>query len=112
MLPWTIALAVVALAVAGRELLAGRAQRAAVTMAADGGPGTTRVAPDGPRSGAPGPGGRVLTVLLAVVSVVVAVGSLVTVYRVGESGSRAVWTDRFSAQPHRPVLPPGVTPGD
>jgi hypothetical protein len=49
-------------------------------------------------------------VLLAIVAVVVATGSVVTVYRVGESGSRAVWTGQFSEQAARPPgggAPPG-----
>ncbi|WP_433502372.1 hypothetical protein ACQP04_21600 [Pseudonocardia halophobica] len=47
---------------------------------------------------------------LALVAVVVAAGSVVTVYRIGDSGARAAWTGQFSATP----LPRGgapVTPG-
>ncbi|WP_124393080.1 DUF2231 domain-containing protein [Rhodococcus wratislaviensis] len=36
---------------------------------------------------------RPLTLILAGVALVVAVGTIVQVYRIGESGSRAVWSD-------------------
>ncbi|ABG91852.1 MULTISPECIES: DUF2231 domain-containing protein [Rhodococcus] len=36
---------------------------------------------------------RSLTVIVAVLAVVVAVGTIVQVYRIGESGSRATWGD-------------------
>lgn len=38
---------------------------------------------------------RTVSLLLAVVSTVVAIGIVVQVYRVGESGSRAVWQGNF-----------------
>ncbi len=111
MLPWAIALAVVALAVLARELLAGRAARPGrdrtETLAEGGGPGTPRaaIAPSGPDT-AQVWGGRSVSVVLAVVALIVAVGSVVTVYRIGESGSRAVWTGQFSQQAQPP--PAGV----
>ncbi|MGW0021310.1 DUF2231 domain-containing protein [Rhodococcus sp. NPDC003382] len=37
---------------------------------------------------------RIVTVIVAVVAVIIAVGAVVQVYRVGESGSRAVWEGR------------------
>jgi uncharacterized protein with von Willebrand factor type A (vWA) domain len=110
MLPWAIGLAVVALAFLARRLLAERAVRRGAAVAATGGPGTARVAPaDGEAIRAAGPGGRVLSLVLAVLAVVVAVGSVVTVYRIGDSGAAAVWTGRFSeqAQPRPAGLPPG-----
>jgi hypothetical protein len=68
-LPWAIGLAVVALAYVAREYLARRR------------------------------GGTALTVALAVVALVAAVGSVAVVYRVGESGARAAWTGQFSPTP-------------
>jgi hypothetical protein len=105
MLPWTIALAVVALAFLVRKLLADRAVRRGTAVAAAGGPGTARTASSRPAGAATaGPGGRVVSLVLAVVALVVAVGSVVTVYRIGDSGAQAVWTGRVSqqAQPFGP----------
>lgn len=111
MLPWAIGLAVVALAFLARKLLAERAVRRGTTVAAGGGPGPARVTAGG-REAAPvavEPGGRILSLVLAVLAVVVAVGSVVTVYRIGESGAAAVWTGQFSqqAQPRPSGPPPG-----
>jgi hypothetical protein len=48
----------------------------------------------------PGRPARVtLTAVLALAVAVVAVGSVVTVVRIGESGSRAVWTGSFTPTP-------------
>jgi hypothetical protein len=41
----------------------------------------------------------VISVGAGVLSLVVAVGSVVQVYRIGEAGSKAVWTNNFSQQP-------------
>lgn len=41
------------------------------------------------------------TVLSAVVAVAVSVGTVVEVYRIGESGSKAAWHDRFSSSSTR-----------
>jgi hypothetical protein len=41
-------------------------------------------------------GGRAVALALATVALVVAAGSVVTVYRIGESGARAAWTGNFS----------------
>ena len=103
MLPWAAGMAVVALAIAARVVLARRGARHRVAVGD--GPGTTR-APER-RPAAVGPGGRTAALVLAVLAVVAAVGSVVTVYRVGDSGARAVWTGGFSqqAQP-RPTGPP------
>jgi hypothetical protein len=81
MLPWAIALAVIALAFLARKLLADRAAR----------------------RGAPaGAGGRVVSLVLAVLAVVAAVGAVAMVYRVGDSGARAVWTGQFTEQAQPP----------
>ena len=101
MLPWTIALAVLAIAFLARKLLADRALRRESAVAAAGGPGTARAEPGTrgrSRAATAGPGGRVVSLVLAVLTVVAAVGSVVTVYRIGDSGARAVWTGRFSQQ--------------
>jgi len=50
--------------------------------------------------------GRVVSLVLAVLALVAAVGSVVTVYRVGDSGARAVWTGHVSAQAQPPLRPP------
>lgn len=92
MLPWAIALAVLALALLARELLAGRAAR------------RVDVGPDAAAHATAAWGGRGVTVALAVVAVVVAVGSVVTVYGIGESGSRAVWTGQFNQQAQSPQV--------
>jgi hypothetical protein len=112
--PWSIGLAVVAVAFLVRALLARRAARGTVEVAAGGGPGTgmaTSVLSGTTEKDTGLPGGRVVSVVLAVIAVVVAVGSVVTVYRVGESGSRAVWTGQFSEQAQPPPFGPGGSPG-
>jgi hypothetical protein len=103
MLPWVIGLAVVALAILARTLLAARATRGGVPVAAGDGPGTARApALERGTAATAGPGGRAVSLVLAVLAVVAAVGSVVTVYRVGDSGARAVWTGRFSEQAQPP----------
>jgi hypothetical protein len=105
-LRWAAALALVAIAFLVRALLARRAGRG--TIAVGGGPGTARALSGGRRAAdAALPGGRVASIVLAVIAVVVAVGSVLTVYRVGESGSRAAWTGQFSQQAQ---FGPGVGP--
>ena len=99
LLPWAVALAVVALALATRQLLARRTRRTGVAVAAGTGPGTARPA-------TAVPGGRALTVVLATAALVVAGGSTATVYRIGECGARAAWTGQFSEQ----AQPPPITP--
>ena len=110
MLPGAIGLAVVALAVLAREWIASRARRSgARTVAAGGGPGAASVdvetRNDGDRLG-----GRAGSIALAVVAVVVAVGAVITVYQIGDSGSRAAWTGKFSQQAAPP--PPGAPAHD
>ena len=46
-----------------------------------------------------------LTIALGLAAVVVSAGAVVTVYRIGDSGARAVWIGNFSTEPGR--LPPG-----
>jgi hypothetical protein len=75
MLPWAAGLAVVAVLVAlhhRRGARSGQASTGAV---------------------------RLTGIALTVLALVAAVGSVVTVYRIGDSGARAAWTGQFSAQP-------------
>ncbi|MEV6738301.1 DUF2231 domain-containing protein [Streptomyces sp. NPDC051104] len=50
-----------------------------------------------PQGGTAGPrGGAVVRMAAAVLSLVVAVGAVVDVYRIGDSGAKAAWHDAFS----------------
>jgi hypothetical protein len=111
MLPWAIGLAVVALVFLARKLLADRAARRGAPVGV-GGPGTAAAPSVGRRTSgvADGPGGPLVSWVLAILAVVVAVGSVVTVYRIGDSGARAVWTGQFSEQAQPP--PSGRLPAD
>jgi hypothetical protein len=100
MLPWAVGLALVALVVAVRSRLIERARRE--------GPGTM-TAPPARRAGARA--GTAATVVIAVLAVVVAAGSVVTVYRIGDSGSTASWTGRFSPTPISGPGSPGFRSG-
>lgn len=96
LLPWAVGLAVVAVLLAALHQRSRRAERRAAEVGSAGPEHRAR--------------GRLLAAALAVVAVVVAAGSVVTVYRIGDSGARAAWTGQFSATP----LPRGgapVTPG-
>lgn len=95
MLPWGIALFALAAVIAAREKLRSRGRAIAVARSDK----STSVADD---STAHGFGGVVATAGLAVLAVVVAIGSVVTVYRIGESGARAAWTGHFNAQANPP----------
>ena len=84
----------------------GRAHRGALSIAngeghavvfRHGGPGAA-VAEAAPRTRRQA-GGVAATVVIAVLAVVIGLGSIVTVYRIGESGAAAAWTDQFSVQP-------------
>lgn len=109
MLPWAIALFVVALITWSQRFLPSRltlrpavarqAPRTAPSAALTRLPRATRV-------------GMMVTVLTAVLALTAGVGSVVQIYRIGESGSRAVWTGHFSEQPtHLPGRPPnGLRP--
>jgi hypothetical protein len=101
MLPWAIGLVLVAVAILVRHRMTGR------TVPRHGGPGAAAITELGSRPGTRQPGGTTVTVVLAVLAVVIALGSIVTVYRIGESGAAAAWTGQFSqqAQP-RPDGPP------
>jgi hypothetical protein len=90
-LPWVIGLALVAVVILARHLVAGR------TVSRHGGPGAA-VAEAAPRTRRQA-GGVAATVVIAVLAVVIGLGSIVTVYRIGESGAAAAWTDQFSVQP-------------
>lgn len=101
MLPWAIGLAVVALAVVARSRLIGRARRE--------GPGTM-TAPRAQRA-AGAVSGTAVTVVIAVLAVGVAAGSVVTVYRIGDSGATASWTGKFSPTPISGPGSPGFRGG-
>jgi hypothetical protein len=100
MLPWAIGLAVVALAVLARQWHAART-RPTISVGVGGPPGAAHV-------GSPPQawGGRGVSIGLAVVAVVVAVGSVITVYEIGDSGARAAWQGKFSQQAQSPPGPP------
>lgn len=91
-LPWAVGLAVVAVVLHLRRALWGRRHRAT--------PEQSVAVPSTRR--------RSEAVAAAVISGIVAVGSVVVIYQVGESGSRAAWTDRFSPTPltHAASSPP------
>jgi hypothetical protein len=108
MLPWAVALFVVALAVATRQFFASRKDKTpdeawAYSM--------TDEDPDEQRRDSSNPGGPLLTVLIAVFAIAVSAGAIVQVYRVGDSGSRAAWTGKFS-QSQSMVATPGTDYGD
>lgn len=42
-----------------------------------------------------------VSIVLAVLALVAGAGSMVQVYRIGDSGSKAVWTGSFSSQPQK-----------
>lgn len=102
MLPWTIGLAVVAVAVFARQWLGARSVARDRVSVGAGAPASPEPA-DAPTGML---GGRAVTVAIAVLAVAVAVGSVVTVYRIGDSGARASWTGQFSEQTttQRPAL--------
>jgi hypothetical protein len=97
MLPWAVALFAVAAAVAAREV--SRARSATVRPGGDS--LGAALAPElrARRSKAEAPGGRALSIALAALALIVAAGSVMTVYRIGDSGTRAAWTGRFSPTP-------------
>jgi hypothetical protein len=107
MLPWAIGLFVLAGAIALREHLRARATLSNTALVD--GPGAATATPSGAH--ADGFGGRTATLALAVLAVVVAVGSIVTVYRIGDSGARAAWTGQFSEQANPPQHTPPPSNG-
>ncbi|MFC4835062.1 hypothetical protein [Actinomycetospora chibensis] len=92
MLPWATGLALVALGLLARQVLEDRGARA--VRGATGGLGRSR-------------GDAAVTVVVALIAVIVAAGSVLTVYRIGDSGAQAAWTGQFSEQAQ---LPPGGGP--
>jgi hypothetical protein len=115
LLPWMLGLAVLAILIWGRPVLA---RRRSTTSSAPPGPADGPGAATRPSSlstghrapstdgSSPLPGGTAATVVLAVLAIVIAVGAVADVYAIGESGSRAAWTNHFSSQPL-----PGTTRG-
>jgi hypothetical protein len=104
LLPWAIGLALVAVAVLIREWHAARtANRVGALVAGDSRADSAAV---GERWG-----GRRVSVLLAVLAIVVAIGSVVSVYEIGESGARAAWSGKFGAQPQAMALTGAATAG-
>jgi hypothetical protein len=94
LLPWAIGIFVLAAAVwllSRRVDLSWRTTRAPEPTAADGSATTTSAAR---------PSGRPLpvwvTAIVAVLAIAVATGGIIELYRIGDSGSKAVWTGRTS----------------
>jgi hypothetical protein len=101
LLPWAIGLAVVGIALAGRELLVNRRSPAGTPGE---GPGAARRTHAQPTN--TGSRDLAVTIILAILTVVVAVGAVGTTYQIGDSGARAAWTGQFSPTPlPRPGLP-------
>ncbi|HST63972.1 MAG TPA: hypothetical protein VLM05_02185 [Mycobacteriales bacterium] len=85
LLPWAIGLVVVSAAVWAVDRYAARVREPV-------GVGAVGVGAAGPRpADAPPMTGPAVRIVLAVLAVVVAAGSVVQVYRIGESGARAAW---------------------
>jgi hypothetical protein len=120
LLPWVIAMFVLSAALwALRRYQPGAGSEASVypvddypvdepvTVGAPGGAPAPAPAPRRARRAAsaatatrPAPGGlRVVAVVLAVLSIAAAVGSITQVYRIGESGAKAVWSGSYSQNP-------------
>lgn len=115
LLPWVIGLFVVAVAVwtvhyrTSRSALASEraAARSTVSVTVDAGDahGAATEAPapgSDPAGGAEVPSvrwswSRLIGLVLLMLALVTGIGSVVEVYRIGESGARAVWQDSFSA---------------
>jgi hypothetical protein len=106
MLPWAIALFILAAALAVREMQGARIRATASRVdqpgaaRASGLLASTAVAARARRGVAIG--GRPFGIVLAAVAVLVAAGSVVTVYRIGDSGARAAWVGHFSEQANPP----------
>lgn len=100
LLPWVTGLFLAAAAIWALEFLATRTStdRAAVLVGAAGSPTPGQSAPRRPAAGPVWAGTPARTVL-AVLALVVAVGSTVQVYRIGESGSRAAWHRAYQQTP-------------
>lgn len=103
LLPWTIGLAVVSAAMAFLHVRASRTESIAQT----GTPAGVAAGADRGSSAAVATAARpavspVLRIAVLLLGVVVAAGSCVQVYRIGESGSKAVWTGNFSTTSTQP----------
>jgi hypothetical protein len=97
MLPWAIALFVLAALIAIRAHLRTRSAKPATELVD--GPGAAHAGTIAPATAdSDGIGGRLATISLAVLAVVVALGATIAVYRIGDSGARAAWTGHFSEQ--------------
>jgi hypothetical protein len=92
MLPWTIGLALLALVVLVRQRRASRPG-----SYSSGEPANVEIH-ESERHHRHGQRARLMTALVGLVAVVLAVGSTVTVYRIGDSGARAAWQGQFSQQ--------------
>lgn len=118
LLPWASGVFVVAAALWAVERLAARSEVRELIPADSTGPDSTgsggagtdsarRHSTGGTLRPRPGPGSRsALTgmaarAVLAALALVIATGSVVEVYRIGESGSRAAWHDAYQSQPAR-----------
>ncbi|PJJ71906.1 hypothetical protein CLV46_1462 [Diaminobutyricimonas aerilata] len=89
LLPWSIAVFVIAVALWVRDLLERRRQRGTE-------PGAER---PNSRELRRRPAGTAITVALAALALVASAGSVVQVYLIGESGSRAVWEGGVADEP-------------
>lgn len=107
MLPWAIGLFVVTAVIAGREFVRSRKAATDTRIPVGAGVGALSVNSQGPAESAPEPaptrssathgvGGPAATIVLAVLALVVAAGSSVCIYRIGDSGATAAWTGKFS----------------
>lgn len=96
LLPWVIGLAVVAAAVWAVDRVAARsgAPRVPVTVGAAGDASERGMRETSPLTG------PAVRIVLAVLAVLVAAGSIVQVYRIGESGARAAWHSTIQQNPN------------
>jgi hypothetical protein len=103
MLPWAFGLALVAVIVAAKQRWW---DRRAARAGAAGEPANLEIHDFGPHPRG-GRHARFTDIAVAVLAVVIAVGSVGTVYRIGDSGARAAWSGQFSQQPlPRAARPP------
>ncbi|MCK8610295.1 hypothetical protein [Agromyces sp. C10] len=95
MIPWTIALVVVAALIAALAIVERRQRRAGT----DPGPHVAATRSPATAERRRSPARVAIAVLLVVAAVGVGAGATWTVIRIGESGSRAVWEGSFSEEP-------------
>ena len=110
LIPWTIGLFLVATAIAFLHVRETRAARRSTAVAPRGGAVAPRAGTAGAQPGddlgatvttaatmkATAGWERVVAIALPVIAVIVAVGAVITVYRIGDSGAQAVWQNNFS----------------